>query len=656
VTAPAGLQGRLVGLACVLGGAFVILAARAVDLTVVRGAEFAKRAANQHQRRVTLRGQRGSILDRNGTLLASSVDVPSLFVNGRVAPDEPETATTLARVLALDPAGVRRKLQGTQSFVWLKRQASPKEAEAAMALGVPGLGQLTEPRRFYPDGSLAAHVLGFVGIDSQGQAGLEQALDDELRGEERDVLVERDAHGRAIASAGLGTPLMAGNGVELTIDARIQAVVERELAAGVRTAKAVAGVAIVGDPHTGEILALANVPTFDPNTDLGTRGDSWQKRTLNRAIFTPYEPGSTLKAVFAASALEEGAVTPAEHFFCENGRYRFGKWWIRDSHPHGWLSFTEVIRYSSNICTAKVAARVGAERYYHHLRAFGFGERTGIEVPGESRGILRPVESWATVDLATHSFGQGIAVTPLQMVAAFGAIANGGTLMRSYVVRRIVGSDGRVVRANEPVAVRRVLGERAAALTTELLRGVVEEEGGTGRQARLEGVHVAGKTGTAQKSREDGRGYSSKRVASFIGFVPSDRPRAVILVLVDEPGTTSYGGVVAAPVFRAIAGEVLDLLDVPLQRDVPLLPSAPPEPRRAARPEAPVLPVGEGHVPRLVGLSVREALTRAQAQRWDVRVEGWGYVASQRPSPGVPAPEDRRLVLTLHADGERSRP
>jgi cell division protein FtsI (penicillin-binding protein 3) len=449
---------------------------------------------------------------------------------------------------------------------------------------------------------------------------------------------------------------MSGNGVELTIDSRIQAVVERELLQGVRTAKAVAGVAIVGDPHTGEILALANVPTFDPNTDLGTRDGAWQKRTLNRAIFTPYEPGSTLKAVFAAAALEEGAVTPAEHFFCENGRFKFGKWWIRDSHPHGWLSFTEVIRYSSNICTAKVAARVGAARYYRYLRDFGFGQRTGVEVPGESRGILRPVESWATVDLATHSFGQGIAVTPLQMVAAFGAIANGGTLMQSYVVRRIVGADGRTVRENRPVAVRRVLGERAAALTTELLRGVVEEEGGTGRQARLDGVHVAGKTGTAQKSREDGRGYSSKRVASFIGFVPSDRPRAVILVLVDEPGTTSYGGVVAAPVFRAIAGEVLDLLDVPLQRDVPLLPSAPSAPRRAERPEAPALPEGEGHVPRLVGLSVREALTRAHEQRWDVQLEGWGYVAVQRPAPGARAPEDRRLVLTLNADGGRSRP
>ena len=346
-------------------------------------------------------------------------------------------------------------------------------------------------------------------------------------------------------------------------------------------------------------------------------------------------------------------MTPGELFFCEHGRFQAGGRTIHDAHPYGWLSFAEVIQFSSNIGATKVGERLGRDRYHRYLRAFGFGNRTGIELPGETPGIMRPVESWSRIDLATLSFGQGVSVTPLQMATAFAAIANGGTLLRPYVVRRIVAPGGEVVLENEPTAVRRVISTRSARTTTELLRRVVEEEGGTGTKARLEEFPVAGKTGTAQKVDPTTGGYSSKRIGSFAGFVPADEPRAVILVLIDEPSTSSYGGVVAAPVFRAIAAAVLKRLGVEPPAPtvvarapgaVPATPRAKPASREAATP-------ANAETPSFLGLSLREALARAQASGWQVRVTGTGYVAAQEPLPGTPLLSIRQLALRL-APGE----
>jgi cell division protein FtsI (penicillin-binding protein 3) len=323
------------------------------------------------------------------------------------------------------------------------------------------------------------------------------------------------------------------------------------------------------------------------------------------------------------------------------------------------LSFAEVVQYSSNICTSKVAAQLGAERWYAYLRAFGFGQRTGIELPAEGPGILRPVKSWAAIDLATHSFGQGIAVTPLQMVMAIGAIANGGTLMQPHVVRRVIGADGSVLLDRKPVVVRRVVSERVARTTAELLRRAVEEKGGTGSRAKLDEFHTAGKTGTSQKAKIGAKGYSEKRIGSFVGFVPVEAPRLVALVVIDEPSTTSYGGVVAAPVFRAIASEALRILDVVPSGPPPV--DAPPERRprapvqmvsRRAAARAPVEPASAPDgAPSYLGLSLREALTQAHAAGWHVDVDGWGYVTGQRPLPGADPGSERRLVLTLSPDG-----
>ena len=650
-------------LGMVAGGfvvAFVLLAVRAIDLTVLRGPEFARQAARQHRQKVTLTGQRGRILDRNGELLASSLSVPSLYARPGQLPRDPAVVRKLAHAVDLGEAEVRARLGRGQPFVWLRRHANPRQRERLEALALPGTGVVPEPRRFYPHGSLAAPVLGFVNVDSVGQEGLERAFDDRIRGERLELVEERDARGRAFTVEGTRRLPRAGSTVELTLDAGIQVVAERELAAGVKAAGAVGGVAIVMDPDTGGILAMASVPTFDPNADVTARSAAWRKRTRNLAVSSVYEPGSTMKAIFAAAALEERVTAPDRQYFCENGTFRFANRRIRDAHPHGLLTFAEVIQYSSNICTSKVAIQLGAPRWYRHLRSFGFGERTGIDVPAEGSGILRPVESWALIDLATHSFGQGIAVTPIQMVTAMGAIANGGTLMQPHVVRRVVGSNGKLLYARKPVAVRRVVSEGVARTTAELLRRVVEEKGGTGSRAKVDDFHTAGKTGTSQKAREGARGYSQKRIGSFVGFVPVEAPRIVALVLIDEPTTTSYGGVVAAPVFRAIATEALRILDVAPSAEQPPVtaPRGEPLPVEMAKRRAParsplddLAAADPAATPSYLGLSLREALTQAHAAGWDVDVDGWGYVTAQRPLPGAAPGAGRRLALTLRPDG-----
>ncbi len=686
MTAPRGRRVRVVVVAALLTSCFVLLLARAVDLAVLRGPEFTRQAAGQHRREVSLVPHRGEIVDRRGELLALSLNVPSVYVRPRQLGDAQGRMADVARALRIPVARVQGRL-GTSPFVWLKRQALPRELAAVEQLGVPGVGHFEEPRRIYPHGQLGSHVLGFVGTDAQGLAGLERRFDTEIRGQAVRIAVDRDARGREFLRTAVADAPTQGSRVELTLDAEIQALTERELAAGVQDAKATAGAAVVMDPATGEILALANYPTFNPNDRSDWGNPRHKDRIRNRALSDPYEPGSTFKAILAASAIEQGIVKPTERVFCENGAWSLGKWTVHDSHPHGWLSFAEVIQFSSNIGAAKIGDRLGRERYYAWLRKFGFGQRTGLELPDESPGILRDGKTWARIDLATHSFGQGISVTPLQMVAAYAAIANGGHLMRPFIVRRITSPAGDVVTEHEPQVVRELLSARTASTTTELLRRVVEEKGGTGSRARLDEFTVAGKTGTAQKVDPRTHGYSNKRIGSFVGFVPADHPRAVILVLIDEPTTSSYGGVVAAPVFRNIAADVMQAMRVAPERQAPRPGSGPAvqmakgkagragktakkdvREKTGAPAPAPVEdedvvavpPAGEltadAGTPSYLGLSMREALTRAHAAGWTVAIRGTGWVAEQQPSPGTPVGDERRLALELRPDRSTAQP
>ncbi|MFI5394653.1 MAG: penicillin-binding protein [Candidatus Binatia bacterium] len=632
---PGTLRMRIAATAGVFFMLFVVALARAFQLCVVEGASLEELAGRQHRQQVALPPERGPIVDRHGDLLAQTVESAAVYARPRALEVSGKSIPALSQALGLAPALVADRIKASERFVWLLRSATPEQAEAVGALGLPGIGSESTRRRFYPRGDLAGQVVGFAGIDSQGLEGVELAYDHDLRGALESLSVERDARGGRMLTEGAWQPLpRQGARVELTLDANLQQVAQTELQSAVVARHAAAGVAVVMDPSTGEILALASVPTFDPNHVSTSTAHQWR----NRVIADSYEPGSTFKGILAAAALEAGVVGVEDRIFCENGRYAVGRRVVHDHEPYGWLTFAEVIKHSSNIGAGKVGERLGAERFVKAIRDFGFGEPTRIDLPGEVSGLVRPAQ-WGRINLVTTSFGQGIAVTPLQLLRAYAAIANGGRLMRPYVVRRIVAPDGSVLRENKPEVVRQLVSPRTAALVTGLLQGVVE--GGTGTQARIDGIPVAGKTGTAQKV-EAGRYSPRDRMSSFIGFVPANAPRFVILVVLDSPKTATYGGIVAAPVFRRIAEYGVDRLGLRIAST-----SAPvPEVQSVKAHLVSWNPTDSDRgMPSFIGLSMREALTQAAHAGWEVQMQGSGFVVAQDPPPGAQTAKSRRLEL-----------
>jgi len=631
---------RLAAIAGFLAMLFAGLTGRAIQLTVIEGEQLRQVADRQHRQRVAVPPKRGSIVDRYGEPLALAVESAAVYMRPRELAARPETISAVAHLLGLPPDVVLAKAASPAPFVWLNRQVPLDQWTALEDLGLSGIGSEPARLRLYPQGALAGHVLGFVGIDGQGLEGIERTLDADLRGEVDALDVERDARGRRMAVDGQWWPLpRVGARVELTIDAEIQRVAEAELTAAVEQFNAVGGSAVVLDPRTGEVLALTNTPRFDPNAFANASPDEWR----NRAITDAYEPGSTFKAILAAAALDAHVVRPTEPIYCERGQYAVGGRVIHDHQPYGTLTFTEVIEHSSNIGSAKVAQRLGRERLAAMIAAFGFGQPTGIDLPGEAAGIVRPVRSWRPIDLTTAAFGHGLAVTPLQLARAFGAIANGGLLMRPYVVRAVFGEDGQRLHETVPTVERRVLAPETAEALTTMLRGVVEH--GTGKLAQIDGFAVAGKTGTAQKVNTVSGGYSSKaRMSSFVGFVPADDPRFVVFVLLDSPRTATYGGTVAAPAFRRIAEYALNRMAVlPHANPVPPRWDGPPLLQAAAL-QLPVGTLPTGGIPSFLGLSMRDALVLAQKGGWEAHIEGSGYVVSQDPPAGLPV-DDRDVRL-----------
>lgn len=627
--------------AAIVVGFLALVAARLCQVTLVEGDRLADLAHRQQFGREEVKPVRGAILDRDGQLLAISVDADSVFVRPRQLTPLPD-AFAVARRLGLSEQQWIRKVSSGSPFVWLKRAASPVELETVRALDVQGIGTVPEARRFYPRGRLGSSVVGFAGIDSQGLEGVELAYNAYLQGTKAEIGVERDALGRKILAGGVEGGSRQGASVVLTLDSALQYVAERELNRRVAETRAKGGLVIVLDPHTGELLALAQNPSFDPNRLAGTPADDWR----NRAVADVYEPGSTLKGLLAAAALEEGVASRRDRFFCENGRYAIGKRTIHDHHRHGWLSFDEVFRVSSNIGAAKIGQRLGARRYGRFLRAFGVGATTGIDLAGEQAGIIRPPERWTALDLATASFGHGVAVTPIQLAAAYSALANGGILMRPYVVRRVIAADGSVALENRPRIVRRVVSEQTAREITSILEGVVTAKG-TAAAAAVPGVRVAGKTGTAQKVDFVHGGYAKGRIASFVGYLPADDPRMIVLVVLDDPTTTIWGGTAAAPVFRAVATASLERLGLH------------PDPTAAAggaaaEKNASVASMERGEAPResFLGLSLREALDLARRRNLGVEVVGAGYVVRQDPPPGRMSPDTASVRLELAPTGE----
>lgn len=627
---------------------FLIVGGRAVQLQLFQGDKLMRLGQRQHLKEWIVLPKRGAVYDRGNEPLALSLESQSVYVRPHRLRYPAEANSTLAGILKMKPADVEQKLAAKKPFVWLKRQVSPDEAEQIQALRLDGIGMYLEPTRYYPQGGLAGHLLGFVNRDSEGLEGIELKYNDYIRGAAGSSVSERDALGRRVLVEGVERlQVPPGSDVHLTIDSPIQHLAEKELEGAIHKYRAKAGVAIVVDPATGEVLALANYPTFDPNKAAQQSAD--QRR--NRAVTDSFEPGSTFKTILAAAALEEGVVGKDDLFYCELGKYPYAGRVIHDTHPHGWLPFSKILQVSSNIGFTKVAEKLKKDRYFRYIEKFGFGSVTGVDIPGEVPGLLRKPETWSGVDLATHAFGQGVSTTPMQMVMAYAAVANGGILMRPYVTRKVVSPQGEILVENQPQIVRRVISEKTAKLLASMLRDVTNE-GGTGTEAKVDGFDVAGKTGTAQKA-ERGSYSAKKRVSSFVGFVPADNPRLVSLVLVDEPEGSVYGGIVAAPAFRNIAQGALRQLAVAPRSGV-VVPSVPTQLQPSAqrpikRPVLQLVASKEDAVPDFLGLSMRGALERAQSMRISLKMQGSGYVVKQTPAPGERRQEPQ--VVVLHLEG-----
>ncbi len=546
----------LAGLAVILG--------RAAYLQIIRGPGLSQKASGQYAKTIHTVGKRGTIYDTQMRELAVSVESLSLAANPRLIDNPQQTARALAPVLKMKTRKVRDRLEADRHFVWVKRQITPRQVKAVKAMQIAGLEFIPEHSRYYPNRGLAAQLIGFTGIDGTGLEGIEYQFNAELMGRQQIFTVLKDAFGRGFETPDDIVRRDSGNNVVLTIDRTIQHVAERSLQGAVTSRRARSGLAVVMAPATGDILALAHYPFFNPNN---FRNFSREIRR-NRAVTDAFEPGSTLKLFSVAAALESGCCTPHTIFYCENGRYRIGTNVVHDTDKHGWLSLQRIVKFSSNIGAVKIGETIGPEKLHRTLSDFGFGRNTGLRFPGETSGRLAPANRWTRFDVAAVSFGQGVSVSALQLTAAVAAIANGGVLMKPRVVRAITDARGRRVREFEPQAASRVISPQTAAHISRMMELVIAE-GGTGTQAGLEGYSAGGKTGTAQKIGASGTYAEDLYVSSFAGFAPLGNPRLAILVVLDEPREGYYGGVVAAPVFRQIAQEVLSYLNVQPGRRTP---------------------------------------------------------------------------------------
>ena len=648
----------------------VVVGARLVYLQTSQHETLSARARAQQQNAVEISPARGVIFDRSGRELARSINIDSFFaVPGEIA-DVDYMAVKLVSIVGGDASALAVRLkkakEARRKFAWVARKLDDERGAAIKALNLKGIYALSESKRRYPNGSLASHILGFVGLDEKGLAGVEQFQNISLTGKAGEASVEDDARGESYESVEVAP--RDGQSVMLTIDQTVQYRTEKVLAAAVESSRARSGTAVVLDPRTGEILALANVPTFDPN---GASKIAAEART-NQALQNIYEPGSTFKIVAYAAAIEERLARPDDRIDCQMGSINVAGRTVRDHSPFGTLTLTEALAKSSNVAAIKLGLRVGDERMYDYIKRFGFGARTGVELPGETVGLLRPVKRWQPTSMGSIAIGQEIGVTPVQIAAAFGALANDGVHIRPHLIREVRDADGTPIKRIEPER-RRIISAETARTVRHMLESVTLK--GTAKAAQLDGYTAAGKTGTAQKIDPQTKAYSrTKHVASFVGFAPVENPSVVIAVVIDEPAGAYHGGQVAAPVFRQIAEDVLPYLNV--MRDAELKINATdghpvawsgdlPVPRRNARaveeneeesaapethlPEvAPRHDAGEGVsevvyavagdrtllMPDLRGQSVRDAARVCAQLGLELEARGEGRALSQFPAVG----------------------
>ncbi len=642
------LKFRLASILAVFLILFIALLSRAFQLQILSGERLKALAQRQHMTTLPIHSERGMIYDRNGEKLAMSVQADSVFADPTRVTDPARASRQIASVLNLDASAVYRKISEPKSFCWLARKVSPQQAVLVEAANIEGVYLIKEPKRFYPNGQLAAHLIGFTGFEAEGLEGLEKRYDENLKGKPGKLTWARDAKGKKLFLhvERNPSPKEESTNLVLTIDSRMQYLVETHLKEAVMDKGAKAGVAIVMDPKTGEILALANEKGFNPNNIKGLKTDDWR----NRAVSDVFDPGSTFKPFLVAAAMEEKVVKESDHFYCENGYYTLANRVIREANRkrHGTLTVREILKYSSNIGSAKIADKLGKEKYYSYIKNFGFGAKTGIDLTGEASGLLRPVQGWTKVDTAAIAFGQGISVTAIQLITAMAAIANDGVLMKPFIVRGFTDKDNIPIKMFAPEPVRRVVSASTAKRLTAMLTEVVGAKDGTGKNAHIVNVSVAGKTGTAQKFDFARHIYSSERVrTSFIGFFPAENPQVVILVILDEPQRDKWGGVAAAPVFKSIGEQILNCFKTNI-RETPVVDPPRVDKIQLVSAEQPITEEDlkedtddESRMPDFSGLTIREAMKVAKARSIDLRITGSGWAAQQFPQAGTVLGDER---------------
>jgi cell division protein FtsI (penicillin-binding protein 3) len=533
---------------------------RLTDLMIFNHKIYAERAKSQQFKAEDIQVRRGNIYDRKGRAFAVNLELESLYCDPEEVEVDKDRLKRLSGILGMDAKVIQTKFNQDKRFMWVNRKLAPDTAGAIKKLNIKGIGFLPEAKRYYPRKELASHVIGMVGRENQPLEGLELKYDRYLRTAGGKVYVGRDASGKKLSS---GADLEAkGNDVILTLDEGLQYIVERELEKAMAQWKSVAASAIMMDPFTGEILALANRPTFDLN-DIGSASKS---AVRNRVITDIYEPGSTFKVIVGTAALEEKLYRLDSTFDCSSGGIAVGGKVIHDAHKHGVLTFQEVIQKSSNVGSIMIGMKLGKERLYQYAKLYGFGEETGIDLPGEVSGWIRKPDRWSATSIGAIPIGQEVAVTPLQILRAYSVIANGGHLVQPHLVSEIRTPEGQTIFAARSVT-KRVLSEKTAEVFKNILKTVVEE-GGTAKDAAVEGNQVAGKTGTAQLVDQRTGRYSRDRfISSFVGFVPADNPKIAMIVVIYEPKGQIYGGIVAGPVFKNIANQALSYMNVPLDEN-----------------------------------------------------------------------------------------
>ena len=657
----------------ILAAWMLVLAGRLYHLQIIQYVDLAARGERQQQRTIEVAPKRGTIYDRQLQPLAMSLAVDSIFAVPSEIPNPEMAAGLLASALGIEKGDLLGRFQTFKSFCWVKRKVSSEESARTRDMNLKGVYFQKEMKRFYPKGDLAAQVMGYVGLDDNGLGGLEYCFNDDIKGTPGRVLVATDARRQSFASTTReGRP---GKSVVLTLDQNIQFIAEKALAEAAAKWHMVGGAVIVQEPHTGEILAMASYPTFDPN-DFGQSSGESRK---NLALSQVYEPGSTFKLVAVAAALEEQLTNPNEVIDCQWGSIALAGHVIHDDHPHGSLTVRQVMAQSSGVGVIKLSLRLGEDRFYRYVKAFGFGDETGIELPAEERGLLRPPSRWSGISMGEMSTGQEVGVTPLQVISAYSAIANGGVLIKPRVVREVFEGDRHEPNIATPG--RRVV----SAHTSDLMKGILTEviEAGTGTTAKLNGFTAAGKTGTAQKIDSSGSYSKTHYVASFVGFAPVKKPAVTILVVIDSPAGAIYGREVAAPVFRSIAEQTLGYLNVPHDNPSPLpqvassAPAGSPRQTRGDRagfpsfrsgftgeatsPVRPVSyasatppsPVAEATmtlddgpmvvVPDLAGKTLRQVAEECQELGLDLHIRGSGLAEDQMPPARAQVPAGSKV-------------